>query len=130
MTRKFQFVAVALAIVIVIGSVPVFARCNRTQQSDGRAEHCPPNCPMMSHATPDIHQEQAITKAPAPRNCCNVSTSRPEAVAQLLAPTLNSVLPVPEVVQILGFEFAALQQCASNCSLSGIGQPSSQVLRI
>jgi hypothetical protein len=130
MTRKFQFVAVMLALLIAFGSVPVSARCIRTQPSNGKAEHCPPDCPMMVHAQGATQQEQAISKAPTVANCCNVSTSRPETAAQVQPPTNASVLLVPEVGQLVDFEFETSPESASTCSFFGLGQSSTQVLRI
>ena len=130
MTRKFQFVAVMLAILILVGSVPVSARCIRSQQGNGKTEHCPPNCPMMVHAQGATQPEQAISKAPTVTNCCNVSNSRPETAAQLQTPTNASALLIPEVGQLLDFKFEASSENASTCSFFGVGQSSPQVLRI
>lgn len=130
MTRKFQFVAVVLAVMIVLGSVPVSARCVRSLQSKQKTEHCAPNCPMMMHASGAIQQDQTITSAPIRANCCNVSTSRPEATVQLPVPVGANVLPVPEVAQSVDLDFDALAESSTLCSFSAFGRFSSQVLRI
>lgn len=130
MTRKFQFVAVLLAVVVLLGSVPLSARCVRSPQSKQKTEHCAPNCPMMMHVSGAIQQDQTITRAPVRTNCCNVSTSRPETATQLQVPTSARVLPVPEVAQVPDLNHCAQADSAPIYSLSALGRVSSLILRI
>ena len=129
MTRKFQFVAVALAVLIVLGSQPLSARCVRMQQNDQETQHCAPDCPMMIHASGGVEQDQTVRKAPIPANCCNISTSRPEATVQLQVPASASVVSVSETVGMVDLEFGALADNSPICSFS-LGRFSGQVLRI
>lgn len=97
MTRKFQFVAVFLALVIAIGALPLSARCERAPL--GAQQRCTPHCPMMmtgsaTHGAAGV--SLAATSAPARANCCNVSTSRPEASVQLQPPSGSVDLAVSE----------------------------------
>lgn len=101
MTRKFQFVAVLLAVVIAMGAFPLSARCYRAQSQ--RQEPCPPNCPMMMMmmgGATTVHgttlASLAATGVPQRANCCNLSTSIPEVFVQLQPPSGTVDLTIAE----------------------------------
>lgn len=134
MARKFKFVTVVLAVLIFVGSVPVSARCDRSQQSE-RREHCAPDCPMMAHAgvpaDTSFNPQSALNNNPERTNCCTISNSRPETVAQLQVPTTMAADMVFSTTEAVALVFAvagtspAVRQLCYSASLS-----SAFVLRI
>lgn len=96
MAQKFKFATMLLAVVIFLGSLPLSARCTPAQKDDGRP-HCAPDCPMMVHAPGDKSDEQlTATAALTASNCCNVSSARPQSVAQIQTPSGGSAIIVPD----------------------------------
>lgn len=85
---------------------------------------------MMMHASGATQQDQTFTSAPVRMNCCNVSTSRPEATVQLPVPGGMNVLPGPEIAQVVDLDLDALAEGSTICSFSAFDQSSTQVLRI
>lgn len=85
---------------------------------------------MMMHASGATQQDQTFTSAPVRMNCCNVSTSRPEATVQLPVPGGMNVLPGPEIAQVVDLDLDALAEGSTICSFSAFDRSSTQVLRI
>jgi hypothetical protein len=131
MTRKFQFVAVLLALVIFLGSLPASARCVPAQQSKAPS-HCAPNCPMMIHmgAMSQPAPDTVASNSPVPTNCCNVSSSRPESAMQVQAPAEKGLSPTVIVAeaQMPPQESAVTAQSIASSSLHSRFAPA--VLRI
>ena len=134
MARKFKFVTVVLAVLIFVGSVPISARCDRSQQSE-RREHCAPDCPMMAHAgvpaDTSFNLQSALNSIPERTNCCTISNSRPETVAQLQVPTTVTADLAPSTTDSVALVIAVagtspvVQESCYSASLS-----SAFVLRI
>jgi hypothetical protein len=71
--RRFQFVALTLALILLAGTMAVFADCLRPSES--AAMQCPPECPMMTAHQSDPGQQ---LKAEAQRSsCCEISSGKP-----------------------------------------------------
>jgi len=125
-TRRFQFVAIVLALVFLAGSLSAFGACLR--QGAATMPDCGPHCPMMMKARATGMEFQA---APQGTSCCDVSSGKPVPASAMQPPSNRSLIaPVPAAVGLFAHALPVPRTESRDRVPPGISPPPQAVLCI
>jgi hypothetical protein len=125
-TRRFQIVAVVLALVFLAGSLSAYATCLK-EDAGTMQEHCRPQCPMMNTELSGT----AFQAIPQGTSCCNISSGKPVPVADLQQPSNGpSVAIAPTVAELPACTPQAPTAELRDREPSGLSSPPQAVLCI